>query len=80
MGPHRERGRGALRLEGSGEVLALNIGGAATRLSPEILESNLGPRIRELAQTLQARLWQAGAARQGSTRTAPATSGAREAN
>ncbi|MGH8784324.1 MAG: IclR family transcriptional regulator [Cupriavidus necator] len=52
-----------LRLAGSSEVLALNIGGAATRLSPEILESNLGPRIRELAETLQARLWQPGGAR-----------------
>ncbi|CAG9173241.1 IclR family transcriptional regulator [Cupriavidus pinatubonensis] len=69
-----------LRLEGSGEVLALNIGGAATRLSPEILESNLGPRIRDLAQTLQARLWQAGAGRQESTRTAAATSDAHESN
>jgi len=59
-----------LRLAGSSEVLALNIGGAAARLSPEILEGNLGPRIRELADTLQARLWQAGGARQGSSRTA----------
>ncbi|SOY66660.1 putative transcriptional regulator,HTH IclR (plasmid) [Cupriavidus taiwanensis] len=52
-----------LRLAGSSEVLALNIGGAAARLSPEILEANLGPRVRELAQTLQARLWQPGGAR-----------------
>ncbi|AEI80897.1 transcriptional regulator IclR family [Cupriavidus necator N-1] len=52
-----------LRLAGSSEVLALNIGGAATRLSPEILESNLGPRVRDLAETLQARLWQPGGAR-----------------
>lgn len=52
-----------LRLAGSSEVLALNIGGAAARLSPEILEGNLGPRIRELAETLQARLWQPGGAR-----------------
>jgi DNA-binding IclR family transcriptional regulator len=48
-----------VRLEGTSEVLALNIGGASTRLSPEILEGNLGPRIRELAETLQNRLWQA---------------------
>lgn len=40
-----------------GEVLALNIGGASARLSPEILESNLGPRIRDLAATLCGRLW-----------------------
>jgi DNA-binding IclR family transcriptional regulator len=52
-----------LRLAGSSEVLALNIGGAATRLSPEILEGNLGPRVRDLAETLQARLWQPGGAR-----------------
>ncbi|RDK09638.1 IclR family transcriptional regulator [Cupriavidus lacunae] len=52
-----------LRLAGSSEVLALNIGGAAARLSPEILESNLGPRVRDLAETLQARLWQPGGAR-----------------
>ena len=41
-----------------GEVLALNIGGASVRLSPEILETNLGPRIRDLAGTLRSRLWQ----------------------
>lgn len=40
------------------EVLAVNVGGASTRLSPEILEGNLGPRIRELAATLASRLWQ----------------------
>jgi DNA-binding IclR family transcriptional regulator len=45
-------------LAGSGEVLSINIGGAAARLSPEVLESNLGPRIRQLAELLQARLWQ----------------------
>ena len=39
------------------EVLSINIGGASTRLSPEILEGNLGPRIRELADALAARLW-----------------------
>ncbi|WP_354685048.1 IclR family transcriptional regulator [Cupriavidus necator] len=60
-----------LRLAGSSEVLALNIGGAAARLSPEILEGNLGPRVRELAETLQTRLWQAGGAR-GSARFASA--------
>nr|BAO24121.1 IclR family transcriptional regulator [uncultured bacterium] len=47
-----------VRLEGGTEVLSINIGGASSRLSPEILESNLGPRIRELADTLAARLWQ----------------------
>ncbi|BDB28082.1 IclR family transcriptional regulator [Cupriavidus sp. P-10] len=52
-----------LRLAGSSEVLAMNIGGSAARLSPEILEGNLGPRIRDLAGTLQARLWQPGGAR-----------------
>lgn len=46
-----------VRLAGGSEVLSINIGGAATRLSPEILETNLGPRIRELADTLQTRLW-----------------------
>ena len=45
-------------LEGGAEVLAINIGGAATRLTPEILDGNLGPRIRELAEALQGRLWQ----------------------
>ncbi|NUA28446.1 IclR family transcriptional regulator [Cupriavidus basilensis] len=45
-------------LEGGAEVLAINIGGAATRLTPEILDGNLGPRIRELAEALQSRLWQ----------------------
>ncbi|WP_020204043.1 IclR family transcriptional regulator [Cupriavidus sp. WS] len=45
-------------LEGGAEVLAINIGGAATRLAPEILDGNLGPRIRELADALQGRLWQ----------------------
>jgi DNA-binding IclR family transcriptional regulator len=40
------------------EALALNIGGSSKRLSPEILEDNLGPRIRELADTLAERLWQ----------------------
>ena len=44
-------------LEGGTEVLAINIGGAAARLTPEILEGNLGPRIRQLAETLQGRLW-----------------------
>ncbi|MDT6963974.1 IclR family transcriptional regulator [Cupriavidus sp. SZY C1] len=47
-----------VRLADGSEVLALNIGGASTRLSPEVLEGNLGPRIRELADTLAARLWQ----------------------
>jgi len=46
-----------VRLAEGSEVLSLNIGGASTRLSPEILEGNLGPRIRELAETLAARLW-----------------------
>ncbi len=45
-------------LQNDAEVLSVNIGGAATRLSPEILEASLGPRIRELASALQARLWQ----------------------
>jgi DNA-binding IclR family transcriptional regulator len=48
-----------VRLQDGAEVLSINIGGASTRLSPEILETNLGPRIRELADTLAARLWQA---------------------
>lgn len=47
-------------LGGGSEVLALNIGGAATRLSPEVLESNLGPRIRQLAEAIQGRLWHGG--------------------
>ncbi|MGO4762699.1 IclR family transcriptional regulator [Cupriavidus sp. 2KB_3] len=47
-----------VRLQDGAEVLSINIGGASTRLSPEILETNLGPRIRELADTLAARLWQ----------------------
>ncbi|PWK35276.1 IclR family transcriptional regulator [Cupriavidus plantarum] len=46
-----------VRLEDGSEVLSINIGGASTRLSPEILETNLGPRIRDLAHTLQQRLW-----------------------
>jgi len=49
-----------VRLQDGAEVLSINIGGASTRLSPEILETNLGPRIRELADTLAARLWQPG--------------------
>lgn len=44
-------------LERGTEVLAINIGGAAARLTPEVLEGNLGPRIRQLAETLQGRLW-----------------------
>lgn len=44
-------------LERGTEVLAVNIGGAAARLTPEILEGNLGPRVRQLAETLQGRLW-----------------------
>jgi len=48
-----------VRLSDGSEVLSLNIGGASTRLSPEILEGNLGPRIRELADTLATRLWRA---------------------
>lgn len=48
-----------VRLADGAEVLSINIGGASTRLSPEILEGNLGPRIRELADTLATRLWQA---------------------
>ncbi|CAG9179800.1 IclR family transcriptional regulator [Cupriavidus respiraculi] len=44
-------------LEGGAEVLSINIGGAATRLSPEILEANLGPRVRQLAEAVQGRLW-----------------------
>jgi DNA-binding IclR family transcriptional regulator len=48
-----------VRLADGSEVLSLNIGGASTRLSPEILEGNLGPRIRELADTLATRLWRA---------------------
>lgn len=44
-------------LERGTEVLAINIGGAAARLTPETLEGNLGPRIRQLAETLQGRLW-----------------------
>lgn len=47
-----------VRLADGSEVLSINIGGASTRLSPEILEGNLGPRVRELADTLAARLWQ----------------------
>lgn len=47
-----------VRLVDGAEVLSINIGGASTRLSPEILEGNLGPRIRELADTLATRLWQ----------------------
>ncbi|MBU66013.1 MAG: IclR family transcriptional regulator [Cupriavidus sp.] len=47
-----------VRLADGSEVLSINIGGASTRLSPEILEGNLGPRIRELADTLATRLWQ----------------------
>lgn len=47
-----------VRLADGAEVLSINIGGASTRLSPEILEGNLGPRIRELADTLATRLWQ----------------------
>jgi DNA-binding IclR family transcriptional regulator len=46
-----------VRLIDGSEVLSINIGGASTRLSPEILEGNLGPRIRELADTLATRLW-----------------------
>lgn len=60
-----------LRLAGSSEVLALNIGGSSTRLSPEILEGNLGPRVRDLAQSLQARLWQPASVR-ATARFAPA--------
>lgn len=44
-------------LEGGTEVLSINIGGAASRLTPEILEANLGPRVRQLAEALQGRLW-----------------------
>lgn len=47
-----------VRLADGSEVLSINIGGASTRLSPEVLEGNLGPRIRELADTLATRLWQ----------------------
>ncbi|MCA3188804.1 MULTISPECIES: IclR family transcriptional regulator [unclassified Cupriavidus] len=47
-----------VRLVDGSEVLSINIGGASTRLSPEVLEGNLGPRIRELADTLATRLWQ----------------------
>jgi len=47
-------------LQDGAEVLAINIGGAAERLPPEILEANLGPRVRALAEAIQARLWQAG--------------------
>ncbi|WP_458218272.1 IclR family transcriptional regulator [Paracidovorax citrulli] len=44
-------------LEGGTEVLSVNIGGAASRLTPEVLEGNLGPRVRQLAEELQGRLW-----------------------
>lgn len=50
-----------VRLRDDSEVLSINIGGAATRLSPEILEENLGPRIRELAEALQTKLWRGNA-------------------
>ncbi|MBY4896995.1 IclR family transcriptional regulator [Cupriavidus sp. AU9028] len=46
-------------LEGGTEVLSVNIGGAASRLTPEVLEGNLGPRVRQLADALQGRLWRA---------------------
>lgn len=49
-----------VRLQGGAEVLAINIGGAAERLPPEILEANLGPRVRALADAIQHRLWQGG--------------------